>query len=69
MYYVVDMLYIEGIEAVFKVALTLLDIHKVLLLQCASFESLVEFLKTTLPELTIVQMEVVIQKVGYFIFF
>jgi hypothetical protein len=60
---VADLLFLQGIEVIFKVALVLLGNHKELLMQCDSFETIVEFLKTTLPSLGIIQMERVINQV------
>ena len=41
----------------------LLGNHKELIMQCDSFESIVDFIKTTLPEMTYIQMERVINQV------
>lgn len=59
---VFDMVFMQGIDALFKVALTLIGSHRALLLQCASFESIVDFLKVTLPEMVQVQMERIINQ-------
>ncbi|XP_076467921.1 TBC1 domain family member 1-like isoform X2 [Babylonia areolata] len=59
---VFDMIFIQGSEVIFKVALMLLGSHRELILQCDSFEGIVEFLKTTLPEMAHVQMERVINQ-------
>ncbi|XP_022255719.1 TBC1 domain family member 4-like isoform X2 [Limulus polyphemus] len=58
-----DLIFLQGIEAVFKVALVLLSNHRELLLQCCSFESIMEFLKTTLPSMGIIQMERIFNQV------
>ena len=50
---------------VLKMALVLLGNHKELIKQCIGFESIVEFLKTTLPEMGIIQLERVINEVGF----
>ena len=50
-------------EIIFKVAIVLLGNHRELIMQCDSFESVVEFLKTTLPEMGIIQMERIINQV------
>ncbi|XP_074649702.1 TBC1 domain family member 1-like isoform X2 [Tubulanus polymorphus] len=60
---VYDLILLQGWEVVFKVAVVLLGEHKELILQCDSFETVVEFLKTTLPALGIVQVERVINQV------
>nr|XP_057921477.1 TBC1 domain family member 1 isoform X4 [Doryrhamphus excisus] len=54
---VFDMLFLQGPEVIFKVALSLLGSHKPLILQHDSLESIVDFIKTTLPNLGLVQME------------
>jgi hypothetical protein len=58
-----DLIFLQGIEVVLKVALALLGNHKELIKQCIGFESVVEFLKSTLPEMGIIQMERVINEV------
>lgn len=58
-----DLIFLQGMEVVFKVALVLLGNHKELVKQCDSFESVVEFLKTTLPSMGIIQMERIINQV------
>lgn len=58
-----DMLFLQGSEVIFKVALSLLGSHKPLILQHESLESIVDFIKTTLPNLGLVQMEKTINQV------
>ncbi|XP_069833605.1 TBC1 domain family member 1 isoform X1 [Dendropsophus ebraccatus] len=60
---VFDMLYLQGSEVIFKVALSLLGSHKPLILQQENLESIVEFIKNTLPNLGLVQMEKTINQV------
>ncbi|KAK7929438.1 hypothetical protein WMY93_005833 [Mugilogobius chulae] len=60
---VFDMLFFQGSEVIFKVALSLLGSHKPLILQHDSLESIVDFIKTTLPNLGLVQMEKTINQV------
>ena len=60
-----DMIFIQGPDVIFKVALMLLGSHRELILQCDSFEGVVDFLKTTLPEMAHVQMERVINQVRH----
>ncbi|XP_077380915.1 TBC1 domain family member 1 isoform X2 [Festucalex cinctus] len=60
---VFDMLFLQGPEVLFKVALSLLGSHKPLILQHDSLESIVDFIKTTLPKLGLVQMEKTINQV------
>lgn len=57
------MLFLQGSEVIFKVALSLLGSHKPLILQHDSLESIVDFIKTTLPNLGLVQMEKTINQV------
>ncbi|XP_067663827.1 TBC1 domain family member 1-like isoform X1 [Haliotis asinina] len=59
---VFDMIFIQGTDALFKVALVLLGNHRELIMQCDSFETVVEFLKTTLPDMVHVQMERVVNQ-------
>lgn len=58
-----DLVFLQGTDVVLKVALVLLGNHKELIKQCDSFESVVEFLKTTLPEMGIIQIERIINEV------
>ncbi|XP_057708066.1 TBC1 domain family member 4 isoform X2 [Corythoichthys intestinalis] len=58
-----DFLFVQGSEVIFKVALCLLSSHQGEIVECDSFESIVDYLKTTLPSLTQAQMEQTIAKV------
>jgi len=60
-----DLIFLQGIDVVLKVALALLGNHKELIKQCIGFETIVEFLKSTLPEMGIIQMERVINEVSF----
>ncbi|XP_019381693.1 PREDICTED: TBC1 domain family member 1 isoform X2 [Gavialis gangeticus] len=60
---VFDMLFLQGTEVIFKVALSLLGSHKPLTLQHENLETIVDFIKTTLPKLGLVQMEKTISQV------
>ncbi|XP_060921148.1 TBC1 domain family member 1 isoform X1 [Labrus mixtus] len=60
---VFDMLFLQGSEVIFKVAMSLLGSHKPLILQHENLESIVDFIKTTLPNLGLVQMEKTINQV------
>ncbi|XP_072423556.1 TBC1 domain family member 1 isoform X3 [Chiloscyllium punctatum] len=60
---VFDMIFLQGSEVIFKVALSLLGSHKPLILQHESLESIVDFIKCTLPNLGLVQMEKTINQV------
>lgn len=66
MYYLAcfsDFVFVEGTEVIFKVALCLLGSHEGEIVECDSFESIVDYLKTTLPALSHTQMEQTIAKV------
>lgn len=54
---------------IFKVALCLLGSHEGEIVECDSFESIVDYLKTTLPALSHTQMEQTIAKVHKLPFF
>ncbi|XP_067141731.1 TBC1 domain family member 1-like isoform X2 [Centruroides vittatus] len=58
-----DLIFLQGVEAVFKVALVLLSSHREPLLHCHGFESIMEFLKVTMPSMGIIQMERVFNQV------
>lgn len=58
-----DLVFVQGTEVIFKVALCLLSSHEGEIVECDSFESIVDYLKTTLPTLTQAQMEQTIAKV------
>ncbi|KAJ8336038.1 hypothetical protein SKAU_G00393810 [Synaphobranchus kaupii] len=60
---VFDMLFLQGSEVIFKVALSLLGSHEPLILQHDNLEAIVDFIKTTLPNLGLVQMEKTINQV------
>lgn len=60
---VFDMIYLQGSEVIFKVALSLLGSHKPLILQQENLESIVDFIKNALPNLGLVQMEKTINQV------
>ena len=57
------MLFLQGSEAIFKVALSLLGSHKPLILQHENLETIIDFIKCTLPNLGLVQMEKTISQV------
>ncbi|XP_060134906.1 TBC1 domain family member 1 isoform X4 [Zootoca vivipara] len=60
---VFDMLFLQGSEVIFKVALSLLGSHKPLILQHENLETIVDFVKCILPNLGLVQMEKTINQV------
>uniref|UniRef100_A0A3P8XAM7 TBC1 domain family, member 4 n=1 Tax=Esox lucius TaxID=8010 RepID=A0A3P8XAM7_ESOLU len=59
----IDILFVQGNEVIFKVALCLLSSHEGEIVECDSFEAIVDYLKTTIPNLTPTQMEETISKV------
>ncbi|XP_055005327.1 TBC1 domain family member 4 isoform X2 [Boleophthalmus pectinirostris] len=58
-----DFVFAQGTEVIFKVALCLLSSHESEIVKCDNFESIVDYLKTTLPSLNQTQMEQTIAKV------
>uniref|UniRef100_A0A4W3HV99 TBC1 domain family member 4 n=1 Tax=Callorhinchus milii TaxID=7868 RepID=A0A4W3HV99_CALMI len=58
-----DIMFLQGTEVIFKAALSLLSSHKELIMQCDSFESIVDFIKSTIPNLSHTQMEKTIVQV------
>ncbi|XP_041115689.1 TBC1 domain family member 4-like isoform X2 [Polyodon spathula] len=60
---VFDILFLQGMDVIFKVALSLLSSHEARIMECDGFESIVDFLKSTIPNLTIAQMEKTIAQV------
>ncbi|KAM3607975.1 uncharacterized protein V6R79_017062 [Siganus canaliculatus] len=58
-----DFVFVHGTVVIFKVALCLLSSHEGEIMECDSFESIVDYLKTTLPALTHTQMEQTITKI------
>ncbi|XP_072039831.1 LOW QUALITY PROTEIN: TBC1 domain family member 1-like [Amphiura filiformis] len=59
---VFDLIFLQGFDVIFKVALLILGIHEELLLACNGFEATIEFLKNNLPTFGVVQMEKVINQ-------
>ncbi|XP_048835149.1 TBC1 domain family member 4-like isoform X2 [Brienomyrus brachyistius] len=60
---VFDVLFVQGPEVVFKVALCLLQRHERNIIECDSFETIVDYLKSTMPNLTMAQMEQIVSQV------
>ncbi|XP_048879973.1 TBC1 domain family member 4 isoform X2 [Brienomyrus brachyistius] len=60
---VFDFLFIQGTEVIFKVALCLLSSHEGEIMECDSFEAIVDYLKSTIPNLTQDQMEQTMKQV------
>ncbi|XP_023607496.1 LOW QUALITY PROTEIN: TBC1 domain family member 4 [Myotis lucifugus] len=60
---VFDIIFLQGTEVIFKVALSLLNSQETLIMECESFENIVEFLKSTLPDMNTSEMEKIITQV------
>ncbi|XP_058519142.1 TBC1 domain family member 4-like [Ochotona princeps] len=60
---VFDIIFLQGTEVIFKVALSLLSSQEALIMECENFENIVEFLKTTLPDMNTSEMEKIITQV------
>ncbi|XP_069858918.1 TBC1 domain family member 4-like isoform X1 [Dipodomys merriami] len=58
-----DMIFLQGTEVIFKVALSLLSNQETLIMECENFENIVEFLKSTLPDMNSSEMEKIITQV------
>ncbi|XP_039221809.1 TBC1 domain family member 4 isoform X3 [Crotalus tigris] len=58
-----DIIFLQGTEVIFKVALCLLSTQEERIMSCETFESIVEFLKNTLPDMTEPQMEKIMAQV------
>lgn len=64
-----DLVFMNGMSMVFRVALSLIADHKDMLLQCRNFEQLMDYFKTTLPSMGATQLERVIREVGNYFFY
>ncbi|KAM9021521.1 TBC1 domain family member 4 isoform 2-T2 [Ara ararauna] len=60
---VFDIIFLQGTEVIFKVALSLLSSQETSIMGCESFENIVDFLKTTVPDMTQPQMAKIITQV------
>ncbi|XP_004626348.1 TBC1 domain family member 4 isoform X2 [Octodon degus] len=60
---VFDIIFLQGTEVIFKVALSLLSSQETCIMQCESFENIVEFLKSRLPDMNTSEMEKIITQV------
>ncbi|KAJ6652924.1 hypothetical protein lerEdw1_010502, partial [Lerista edwardsae] len=60
---VFDIIFLQGTEVIFKVALSLLSSQEEHIMMCETFENIVEFLKNTLPDMTKPQMEKIMTQV------
>ncbi|KAK7068039.1 TBC1 domain member 4 [Halocaridina rubra] len=59
---VFDLLFLEGMEAIFRVALILLKTHEQALLACDSFEQIMDYIKTSMPNIHIDQLSTIISQ-------
>lgn len=66
-FWVSDLLFLEGKEVLFRVALALLNQHKEGILRCDSFEQIMIYLKTTLPQIDKPTMDKLLKEVMNFI--
>ncbi|XP_044764233.1 TBC1 domain family member 1 isoform X2 [Coccinella septempunctata] len=60
---VFDLLFMEGLDVVFNVALALLTLHKDNLLKCSSFEEIMDYLKITLTQVDKPMLEKIMKMV------
>lgn len=60
-----DIIFLQGTEVIFKVALSLLSSQETLIMECENFESIVEFLKSSLPDMNTTEMEKIITQVWF----
>ena len=59
---VFDFLFHQGFEVLFNISLTILMIHKPILLMNNEFESVVEHLKNIIPEMSLIESELIINR-------
>uniref|UniRef100_A0A8C5LS57 TBC1 domain family member 4 n=1 Tax=Leptobrachium leishanense TaxID=445787 RepID=A0A8C5LS57_9ANUR len=60
---VFDIIFVQGTEVIFKVALSLLSNYEEQIMACDTFESIVDFLKISIPDMTTDTMERIITQV------
>ncbi|XP_068123961.1 TBC1 domain family member 4 isoform X2 [Hyperolius riggenbachi] len=60
---VFDIIFVQGTEVIFKVALCLLNNNKEGIMACDTFESIVDFLKNNIPDMTNDTMDTIITQV------
>ncbi|XP_030056466.1 TBC1 domain family member 4 isoform X2 [Microcaecilia unicolor] len=60
---VFDIIFLQGTDVIFKVALSLLSNNEALIMECDNFESTVDFLKNTIPDMSKAKMEKIITQV------
>jgi hypothetical protein len=59
---VFDFLFAEGPLIIFKIAMATFNIHQALLMHCDSFEVILNYLKITVPEMSLIQTEPILNK-------
>ena len=59
---VFDFLFAEGPLIIFKIALATFNVHQALLMHCDSFEVILNYLKITVPEMSLIQTEPILNK-------
>ena len=59
---VFDFLFAEGPITIFKIVLAIFNVHQALLLHCDSFEVILNYLKITVPEMSLIQTEAILNK-------
>ena len=59
---VFDFLFAEGTAIMFKMSLAILAIHEAIILSCDTFESIVNHLKLIIPEMSLIESELLIKK-------
>ncbi|XP_039601275.1 TBC1 domain family member 4 isoform X1 [Polypterus senegalus] len=60
---VFDIIFLQGTEVILKIALSLLSSHESRIMECDGFESIVDFMKNTIPNLTVAHMEKIVAQV------
>lgn len=58
-----DLLFLESSEVVFRVAVALLELHQHELMNCENFEEIMNYMKTTVPDIDSVTMDKVMKDV------
>ncbi|XP_028655442.1 TBC1 domain family member 4 isoform X2 [Erpetoichthys calabaricus] len=58
-----DIIFLQGTEVILKIALSLLSSHESRIMECDGFESIVDFMKNTIPNLTVTHMEKIVAQV------
>ena len=59
---VFDFLFAEGPIIIFKIALSIFNVHQALLMHCDSFEVILNYLKITVPGMSLMQTESILNK-------